>query len=120
MTKKRRDSNVQIKVGGNVSNSVIHAGDLNIGLPKFQLPFGKKKTKAAPADAEALALIDALGKQFTLDELESVCLEMGIEWEDLPARSRSGKARQLVQRADQLKQRNKLERIVKRERPESL
>jgi hypothetical protein len=118
MTKKRRDSNVQIKVGGNVSNSVIHAGDINISLPKFQLPFGKKKARTAPADAATLALIETLGKRFTLDELESVCVEIGIEWEDLPARTRSGKARQLVQRADQLKRRDKLQSIVHRERPE--
>ncbi len=116
MTKKRRSSNVQIKVGGNVTDSIIHAGDLNIGLPKIKWPFSRKSTK--PADEATLQLIDTLSKRFTLDELEGVCLELGIEWEDLPARSRSGKARQLVQRADQLERRDRLVNIVKRERPD--
>lgn len=116
MTKKSRSDNVHIKVGGNVTDSIIHAGDLNIGLPKLKWPFGKKKAK--PADDATLQLIDTLSKRFTLDELESICLEVGIEWEDLPARSRSGKARQLVQQADKLKRRDKLAKIVKRERPE--
>lgn len=117
MTKKSRGDNVQINVGGNVSRSVIHAGDINIGAPKVKWPFVKKKT-AKPADDATVALIDTLSKRFTLDELESISLELGIEFEDLPARTRSGKARQLVQQADTLKRRDKLERIVKRERPD--
>ncbi len=116
MTKKRRDSNVQISVGGNVTDSVIHAGDLNIGLPKIKWLFGKKKAK--PADDAMLQLIDTLAKHFTLDELESICLELGIEWENLPARTRSGKARQMVQQADKLKRCDKLLKIVKRKRPD--
>lgn len=115
MTKKGRSDNVQIKVGGNVTDSIIHAGDLNIGLPKIKWPFGKKKSK--PADDATLELIDTLGKRFTMDEMEGICLEVGIEWEDLPARTRSDKARQLVQQADKLKRRDKLVKIVKRERP---
>ena len=119
MTKKSRSNNVQIKVGGNVTDSIIHAGDLNIGLPKLKWPFGKKrKSKAKPADEATLQLIDTLSKQFTLDELEGICLELCIEFEDLPARTRSGKARQLVQQADKLNRRDKLVKIVKRERPE--
>ena len=118
MTRKSRASNVQIKVGGNVSKSIIHAGDINIGLPRFKLPIGKKKTKTEPADEATLELIETLSKRFTLDELESICVELGIEFEDLPARTRSGKARQLVQQADKLKRREKLIKIVKRERPE--
>jgi hypothetical protein len=117
MTKKRRNNNAHIEVGGNVSNSVIHAGDVNIGLPKVKWPFAKKKANP-PADEETLELIDALSKQFTLDEMESICLELGIEFEDLPSRTRSGKARQLVQQADKLKRRNNLLKIMRRDRPE--
>jgi hypothetical protein len=116
MTKKRRSDNVHITVGGNVTDSIIHAGELNVGLPKIKWPFGKKKAK--PADDATLQLIDTLAKHFTLDELEGICLELGIEWEELPARTRSGKARQMVQKADTLKRRDKLVKIVKRERPE--
>jgi len=118
MTRKSRESNVQITVGGSVNKSIIHAGDIHIGLPKIKLPVGKKKAKTAPADEATIQLIDTLGSQFTLDELEGICLELGIEFEDLPASTRSGKARQLVQQADKLKRREKLIKIVKRDRPE--
>ena len=118
MTRKSRNSNVQIKVGGNVNKSIIHAGDISIGLPKLKLPFGNKKAVASQADEAALELIAILSNQFTLDELERISMELGIEFEDLPARTRSGKARQLVQQADKLKRRDKLTRIVKRERPD--
>jgi hypothetical protein len=118
MTRKSRESNVHIKIGGSVNKSVVHAGDINIGLPKFRLPFGKKKAAAAPADEATLELIDTLSKRFSMDELEQISLEMGIEFDDLPARTRSGKARQLVQHADTLKRREKLNKIVRRERPE--
>lgn len=118
MTRRSRESNVQIKIGGSVNKSVVHAGDINIGLPKLRLPFGKKKAKSAPADEAALELIDTLSKRFTMDELERISMEIGIEFEDLPARTRSGKARQLVQHADTLKRREKLNKIVRRDRPE--
>lgn len=93
-------------------------GDLRIGS-------SSKRKRTANASDEAAVVPDALARElartlhdkFTLEEVESVCWELGINPEDLPTRTLSGKARQLVAKADALGKRDELSKIVKRERP---
>jgi hypothetical protein len=58
-----------------------------------------------------------LTAKFTLEELAGVCWELGIRFEDLPAQTLSGKARQLIETADALALVGRLREIVTRERP---
>ena len=75
---------------------------------------------AAVPDAALIMLFRALSSKFTLEELESVCWELGVQFEDLPAQTLSGKARQLVEKAEDLNVLATLQVIVKRERPDAL
>ena len=81
---------------------------------------GTENATASKPDAALVALFRALSSKFTLEELESVCWELGVGFEDLPAKTLSGKARQLVEKAEDLNVLATLQAIVQRERPGSL
>jgi hypothetical protein len=124
MAKKKNASNsVNVRVGGNADGSIINSAFIqNSGGVHFDL--GEDTDDAENPDLahpnpQALALFRALSTKFTLEELETVCWELGIVYEDLPAKTLSGKARQLVQKADDLSLTEKLLALVQRERPNS-
>ena len=114
---------MHVTVGGTNSNNTVTSvsGDVHIGQFKLAWPFGRKQAKpASPAapTAPLTALYDTLRTRFTLEEIENLCYELGIAPDELPARTRSGKARQLIEAATAHKSLAKLERIIERERPE--
>ena len=124
--RNRGDVNIQI---GQADNTHIVAGyervDATFG-PRLDVKLGgrprKRKAPAKTADkpgpaAEQTAAFAALRSHFTLEELETICWELWITFVDLPARTLTGKARQLVERAATLNMLDKLMKIVRRERP---
>ena len=133
-TSGKGDVNIQV---GSAENSQINAGyeraDVTFG-PRIDSIFGHKaparndEGEAAGEDAgqlapakpspEQIALFDQLRSQFNLEELETMCWELGIPFDDLPAKGLTGKARQLVERAASLNALDKLLVIVRRERPQ--
>ncbi len=125
--RSKGDVNIQI---GRADNAQIAAGyervDATFG-PRLDVNLGGRarnrkapaKTAGKPAPAaEQIAAFDALRNQFNLEELETICWELGIAFDDLPARTLTGKARQLVERAAALNALDKLLDIVRRERPQ--
>jgi hypothetical protein len=125
--RSKGDVNIQI---GQADNAQIAASyervdatfgprlDVNLGgrARKRQAP-AKTAGKPGPT-AKQIAAFDALRNQFNLEELETICWELGIAFDDLPARTLTGKARQLVERAAALNALDKLIGIVRRERPQ--
>ena len=113
--------NVQIGDGAQLSNNIIkvsggalHEGslfNLNTVAP------ATSDTSAATPDTQTLDLFRTLTSRFNLEELETVCWELGLKFEDLPAQTLSGKARQLVEKAAAQGVLDGLRGIVARERP---
>lgn len=124
--KNRSDKNaVNINIGGSADGAKITAAN-EIGK---RVLFDLSETNAAAEDervasnapnAVLITLFRALSSKFTLEELESVCWELGVQFEDLPAKTLSGKARQLVEKAEALNRLTTLREIVQRERPDAL
>ena len=122
----RGNVNVQIGDGAQLSNNVIkvsggalHEGGLvnfHSSKPDTSEASDTQDTTSAPSST-VLALYRALSTQFNLEELGTLCWELGIKFEDLPAQTMSGKARQLVEKAEALGLTLSLQAIVTRERP---
>ncbi len=128
--KTRTKGNVSIQIG-QADNAQIAAGYERVNAafgPKLDVNLGgrARKRKAPAGDAQKpgptpdqTAAFDSLRSQFNLEELETICWELGITFDDLPARTLTGKARQLVERAVALNALDKLIDIVRRERPQT-
>ncbi len=120
--------NVQIGDGAQLSNNVIkvsggalHEGSLfnlnTVAPATSDTSDTSPDTSAATPDAQTLDLFRTLTSRFNLEELETVCWELGLKFEDLPAQTLSGKARQLVEKAAAQGVLDGLRGIVARERP---
>ena len=118
---KKSTNSVNVQVGHAEGSSFYTANNINMGGVHLDLGDDMNdtgETALAQPNEKLIALFRTLSTQFTLEELESVCWEVGIRYEDLPAKTLSGKARQLVQKADDLAVLAKLIAIVERERPD--
>lgn len=127
-TRTKGDVSIQI---GQADNARFVVGyervDATFG-PQLDVNLGSRSRKRkAPARAarkpgptpEQVAVFETLRDQFTLEEIETICWELGITFDDLPARTLTGKARQLVERAAALNTLDKLIAVVRRERPQA-
>jgi|GEM_PF-3088060 len=118
-------NSVNINIGGSADGARITAAQ-EIGkrtlfdLSNNGADESESSSNAAVPDAALVTLFRALSSRFTLEELESVCWELGVRFEDLPAKTLSGKARQLVEKAEALNVLPTLLEIVQRERPGAL
>nr|AIA10498.1 unknown Function [uncultured bacterium] len=116
-------NSVNINIGGSADGAKITAAQ-EVGkrtlfdLSNHGAEEGSESVTAAKPDAALVALFRALSTKFTLEELESVCWELGMQFEDLPAKTLSGKARQLIEKAEDLNVLATLQEIVQRERPD--
>lgn len=124
----RGSVNVQIGEGAQLSNNIIkvsggalhEGGLLNVHTTAAERAEDSPAPDAAATPpGETLVLFRTLAGQFNLEELETICWELGIKYEDLPAQTLSGKARQLVDKAGALYLLEGLRDIVNRERPAS-
>ena len=99
--------NVQIGDGAQLSNNVIkvsggalHEGSLfNLNTTQADTPDTLADPSDITPDTQTLDLFRTLTRRFNLEELETVCWELGLKFEDLSAQTLSGKARQLVEKA---------------------
>ncbi len=119
---KKGGNSINVQVGhaeGSTFNTAetVNTGGIHIDLGE-EVDDDEALELAQPNE-QSVALFRALSTKFTLEELESVCWELGVVYEDLPAKTLSGKARQLVQKADDLSATAKLIAIVNRDRPDA-
>lgn len=63
-------------------------------------------------------LLDFVTRHFDDEELKTLCFDLGVEYEDLPARSRSGKARELITYLEKRGRLPELLELLAQERPE--
>lgn len=66
-----------------------------------------------------MKLYQAISDYFKEDELKSICSDLGIEFEDLHAEGKTGKARELVASVVRLGKENALIEILKESRPDA-
>ena len=81
----------------------------------------RKLVTSSPTDTGSLdrksSYLEAMTTFFSDDELNTLCFQLGVDYDALPATGTHGKARELI---DYLERRKKLERLyakVKEERP---
>jgi hypothetical protein len=92
---QRANTSVSVNLGHVQSSTVIlSGGDARTTHARARLP--------QPANPALKRLAQVLRTHFSLDELRELCFEIGVEYEDLPAQTRTGKARELALRADAL------------------
>ena len=125
-----KGNRITVNISGDVTKSqVVAGGSVNVGRTPFE---DAHDTQAArgndpaaqsqaglPPDALKLALFKTLREKFSLAELEMICWEIGIRFEDLPSGGLTVKARELVKLASALGLFDKLSTAVRRERPET-
>lgn len=77
----------------------------------------------APEDSVQLrlrtALLDVLSQRFDEGELETLCFNTGVEYEDLPAQGRKNKARELVRHFDNRNRLPDLVQAIESQRPDA-
>lgn len=80
---------------------------------KWKLVTGDRDTGDLSAKAIYLEILENM---FSEDELRTLCFSMGVDYENLPASSKPGKARELLIRVERDGRLNRLYEIVRRER----
>ena len=82
-------------VSGGITNSIIGGGDVTIGGAS---PHPDKPLASAEVSPnETLAkLHQNIAAFFGDEELRSLCFDLGVDYADLPAEGKDGKARELV------------------------
>lgn len=60
--------------------------------------------------------LEILENAFSEDELKTMCFSMAVDYENLPASSKPGKARELLIHAEKTGRINRLYEIIRRER----
>ena len=93
----KQSSGVTIgNVSGGITGSIIAGGDVSIGgaaKSGHQAP----EAKAASTPTSLLAqLHQNIAAYFGDEELRSLCFDLGVDYADLPAENKDGKARELV------------------------
>ena len=121
-----KGNRITVNISGDVTKSqVVAGGSVNVGRTHLedahntQGARGNDSATGLPPDALQLALFQTLREKFSLAELEMICWEIGIRFDDLPSGGLTVKARELVKLASALGLFDKLSAVVQRERPES-
>lgn len=65
-----------------------------------------------------IGLVKKIGERFSEEEIRTLCFQMGVEYDDLPGDSRTGKARELVKWCDYRNRADELALICLSERPD--
>ena len=89
-----------------------NSGNINTGTQTNNYYYGDERDGDAAAkikqDPIAQKLYEALnGYAFAMDDMEDMCFELGVDWEEIKGANKSGKARALVlymQREDRLQE----------------
>lgn len=74
------------------------------------------KTDTGDLDQKALYL-DVLANMFSEDELRTLCVGLGVDYDGLPGESKFGKARELILYCERHNRIPRLYRLVREERP---
>lgn len=91
-----------------------NTGIINTGETKVVLPEDRMGTKKVAGRNEIYRfLVD----YFSLDEVQGLCFEMGVEYEDLPGNTKSAKARSLVEHVEHRESLEELKKLMRVARP---
>jgi hypothetical protein len=95
-------------VTGGIHGSTIAGQDVHIhgGPRRWQSPRG---TGSLSGSVDLIKLREILTTRFSDSELRTLCFDMGIDYENLPGRGKSDKARELI---SYLARRNQIERLI--------
>jgi len=100
MADEKRSGGVTIgNVSGGITNSIIAGGDVTIGgaSPRPDKSPAPTEATAEASPPEKLArLHQNLAAHFGDEELRSLCFDLGVDYANLPAEGKDGKARELV------------------------
>lgn len=71
-------------------------GGQTVAAPRGAVALTVNSQPLAPAEVNLKTLRDALDKGYSLSELQDLCFELEIDYEDLPGEGQAAKARELV------------------------
>ena len=101
-----------------------NSGNLNTGTQTTHNFYGQPPADPAGAagtglvaSAEGRRIYQLLNEYFSLDDIEGLCFEMGIDDENLRGQTKAGKARALVQYVDANGRLDELKKLMRVQRP---
>lgn len=104
-------------VQGDIRDAIIAGRDVHLTVGSSPEP--RTPVPGLPTDSSSLvALRQIITERFNLEELRTLCFDLGMDWDDLPARGKAGKVRELV---DHFARRRSIEELVQfceRQRPD--
>jgi hypothetical protein len=80
-------------VSGGITGSIIAGGDVAIGGPS---PLSNKRPAQVSPPEKLARLHQNIAVYFGDEELRSLCFDLGVDYADLPAEGKDGKAREFV------------------------
>jgi len=100
-----------------IRNSIIAGRDVhvNLGSGRGSHPQGSGLSTDRTV---SMKLRQILSERFSLEELRTLCFDLGVDWDDLPAQGKSAKARELVVFLEHQEGIGQLIRIGKQQRPD--
>jgi len=103
-------------VSGGITHSVIAGGDVTIGKPSPH-----PDQPLAPVEASSAETLARLHKNISAcfgdEDLHSLCFDLGVDYADLPAEGKDGKARELVAYMDRRSRLPELVAMCRKLRP---
>jgi hypothetical protein len=110
----------QVNTGGGayIGGNVTARGDF-VGRDKIVNNFGDDAIEAnqSPIQESARPIVALLNTYFSMDEIESLCFEMGIDDENLRGQTKEAKARSLVRYCVARDRLEELKRLMRVQRP---
>jgi len=82
-------------VHGDIRNAIIAGHDVHLNVGSSPDP--RAPVSRLPTDRSALSTLrQVINERFHREELRTLCFDLGIDWDDMPARGKAGKVRELV------------------------
>ncbi len=104
-------------VRGGIRDTIIAGRDVHVTVGSSAEP--RAPVSALSIDRSVLATLrQVLSERFHLEELRTLCFDLGIDWDDLPAQGKAGKVRELVSHFAQRRRIEELIQFLERRRPD--
>jgi len=104
-------------VHGDIRDAIIAGRDVHLNIGASREP--RAPVSGLPTDRSALATLrQVLTERFQQEELRTLCFDLGIDWDDLPARGKAGKVRELVGYFARRRSIEKMIQFCERQRPD--
>jgi hypothetical protein len=100
-----------------IRNSIIAGRDVHVNLGSRRESHHQGSGLSTDR-AVSMKLRQILSDRFSSEELRTMCFDLGVDWDDLPARGKSAKARELVAFFERRERIGRLIRIGRQQRPD--